>query len=317
MSAESVGVSVTPPLVEITLTTTVDLTSIDIRPVLTSQENLTEVPTPISVTISPAVATTSVTADINFTTVDITQASTIENPTEFPIPISLSVDPPLSTAKGSATASVTHSVAVGAAIVEASSLAEVEVNLLEIAVDHQLVATQVTSNTSAGNLTITMPTIVTNTTVDALVDLTSVSIDLPIFRGGISNSVDVSLTTITVDVIDPLLSLGRDFATAQVGNVVVAAPEARVLVNGQVFTSLPTVSVEAPAATITQLSQAFGVDFPTVTTDIDGAAIVFRADPDAPRIVSVDEENRILFVPSDSRITTIASEIRITFIMGD
>jgi len=310
-------ISVTPAVAEIALTTTVDLTSIDITPVLISQENVTEVPTPISVTVSPAVAATSVTADINFTTVDITQASTIENPTEFPIPISLSVDPPLSTAKGSATASVTHSVAVGAPIGEASGPAAPETNFQAVSITQPLVATQVISNTSAGDLTITLPTIETTTTVSALVDMTSVSIDLPIFRGGISNSVDVSLTTVTVDVIDPLLSLGRDFATAQVGSIVVAAPEARTLVNGEVFVSLPTVSIEDPAATITQLSQAFGVDFPTVTTDIDGAGIVFRADPDAARIVSVDEENRILFVPSDRRITTIASEIRITFIMGD
>jgi len=55
----------------------------------------------------------------------------------------------------------------------------------------------------------------------------------------------------------------------------------------------------------------------TVTTVIDGAGFVFRADPDHPRIVTVDPDNRILFVPSERRITTIASEDRVTFIMGD
>lgn len=310
-------ISVTQPLVQSALNTVVALTSIDITPVLISQESVTEIPIPISVTVSPSIAAISVTANANFTTADITQPSTVENPTEFPIPISISIDPPLTAAEGSANASVTHSVSVDSPIAEASGPATPVVNFQASSITQPLVETQVTADTSAGNLTVTMPTIVTTTSVNALVDMTSVSIDLPIFRAGISNTTDVTAITVTVDVSDADVSIGQIVATPEAGNIVIGQPQAQPIVNGEINISAVTVNIDHPAATITELGQTASTTMPTVTTLIDGAGFVFRASADLPRIVTVDVDSRTLFVPADRRTTTIASENRIIFIMGD
>ena len=95
------------------------------------------------------------------------------------------------------------------------------------------------------------------------------------------------------------------------------APVAFTLINSIAEVDFNAISIDPAEATVTQADQSFSVAMPTVTTVIDGAGIVFRYDPDLPRIVSVDTESRIMFVEAETRISAIDEEIRIMYIMGD
>ena len=56
---------------------------------------------------------------------------------------------------------------------------------------------------------------------------------------------------------------------------------------------------------------------PAVSIAIAGAGIVFRNDPDFPRIARIKAESRVLIVPAEDRLMAVASETRIVFIEED
>ena len=317
LAINAVGViTIAQAIVETAIVKDVSFPAIDITPVIASREDITEIPSDIALSVIAPLATTSLTTEVALTTADVSQPSTIENPTEFPLSISVDIAAPLSATNAGVSVSVTHSVTISPPIGEGAGPAVPEVDFQSVAIQAPAAETRIINNVTAGTIVVDVPTITTLSTVDADVASPSVGITMPIFRAGISISTGVTPVTVTVDVTNADVFISQTIATPRVGNIGVTPAEPRPVVNGDLVVQAVSVNSIAPQATITQLGQTASTAMTTVTTAIDGAGFVFQSDADLPRIVDIEEENRIIFVPRDNRLTTIAADDRITFIMG-
>ena len=113
------------------------------------------------------------------------------------------------------------------------------------------------------------------------VDVTgpSVTIEQGVYKAQISVSADAAFpSTIDITPPEPRLQISNT-ATTSVVEVSASAPVVTTLIGSFLEVDFSDVTIDPPLATVTRADNIATVAIPTVTTDIDGAGIVFAYNP--------------------------------------